>query len=73
MSIMSMKNNLLNGIMSQITEEFELEKDIELTILLENGTPIIPLITSLDWSTERKGACGVLNFEVLKEEIEFKK
>lgn len=71
MSIMPTKNNLLNGIMSQIAGEFDLERDIELMITLENGIPIIPLITSLDWSTERKGSCGVLNFEVLKEETEF--
>ena len=49
MSIMPTKNNLLNGIMSQIAGEFDLERDIELMITLENGIPIIPLITSLDW------------------------
>ncbi|MDO4728430.1 MAG: hydrolase [Bacteroidota bacterium] len=57
--------------MSQIVGEFELEKDIEVIVTLENGTPIIPLITYLSWTTERKGTCGVLEFEVLKEKIEF--
>ena len=64
-------NTLLNNVLSQIAGNFELEKDIELTVTLENGQPLIPLITSLEWSTERKGSCGVLEFEVLKGEIEF--
>ena len=55
-------NTLLNNVLSQIAGNFELEKDIELTVTLENGQPLIPLITSLEWSTERKGSCGVLEF-----------
>ena len=63
--------NILNSFLSHLRGEFNLEKDIELTVTLEKGTPLMPLITSLTWSTERKGSCGVLEFEVLKEKIEF--
>lgn len=63
--------DIINNIMSQISGEFNLEKDIELIVTLENGSPIIPLVTSLSWETHRKGSAGVLEFEVLKEKIEF--
>ena len=61
----------INSLIRETIGEFELEKDIELTVTLENGQVLIPLVTSLEWTTERKGSCGVLEFEVLKEEIEF--
>ena len=64
-------NGLINNVMSQIAGNFELENDIELTVTLDNGEPMLPLVTSVVWSTERKGSCGVLEFEVLKEQIEF--
>lgn len=65
------RESWINAAIKQSVGKFELEKDIELTVTLENGQIIIPLVTSLEWTTERKGTCGVLEFEVLKEEIEF--
>lgn len=59
--------NILNGYL----EEFNIEKDLELIISLENGNPLMPVIISCEWSTVRKGSAGILEFEVLKEEIEF--
>ena len=63
--------NIINSVLSHLDGKFNLEKDIEMVVTLENGTPLIPLITSLTWTTQRKGSCGVLEFEVLKEKIEF--
>ena len=65
------RESWINAAIKQSVGKFELEKDIELTVTLENGQVLIPLVTSLEWTTERKGSCGVLEFEVLKEEIEF--
>lgn len=57
--------------MSILSIKQELQQDIEITITLSNGSVIMPLVTSLTWTTERKGSCGVLEFEVLKEMMEF--
>lgn len=57
--------------MSILAINQELQTDIDITITLSSGTVIIPLITSITWTTERKGSCGVLEFEVLKEQVEF--
>ena len=51
----------INSLIRETIGEFELEKDIELTVTLENGQVLIPLVTSLEWTTERKGTCGVLD------------
>ena len=54
------RESWINAAIKQSVGKFELEKDIELTVTLENGQVLIPLVTSLEWTTERKGACGVL-------------
>lgn len=63
--------NLANGLINSHLGNFNLEKDLEIIVTLEDGTLIMPLVLSASWTTERKGACGVFEFEVLKEKIEF--
>ena len=53
--------NIINSFLSHLHREFNLEKDIELTVTLEKGTPLMPLITSLTWLLNVKEAAGCLS------------
>lgn len=63
--------SVVNNFVKTYINEFDIEKDLEIIINLENGKVLKPIVISCFWETYRKGVAGSLSFEVLKEEVEF--